>query len=1032
MASRKSKLLFSTLALLFVAIVGLAIGQSPGSAPGTASEQAQAFGRGPSTLSGYSAPSLVQTSDSGPLVSGSVKNDTSPPLLSMTPLRSSAGRGHNESEREINRDGLVNSPDSDPVVQRSFGPLAMPTPILNFDGQSNPAACGGCSPPDPSGDVGPNHYIQMVNVQFQIFNKSGVSVFGPADFNTLFQGFGGTCESSNDGDPVVLYDQIADRWMLTQFTQSPATECIAISATGNPTGSYHRYAFATPSNRFPDYPKFGVWPDGYYMTANEPTRMGIYAFDRAKMLLGQPATYIYFQNNSDTWAGLLPSDLDGTTLPPAGSPNYIIGHRDNQYFGAPNDVLKVFKFHADFATPANSTFTLAAELLPAPYDGIVCPNLTFSCIRQPGTSQRLDAIAEWTMHRMAYRNFGTHESIVFNHTVDVTGNDQGNAGIRWYELRGLGGTPVIHQQGTFAPDANARWMGSMAMDISGNIAVGFNAGGSALMPSIRYAGRLATDPLGELSQGEATLIAGGGVQTGSNRWGDYSQLGVDPTDDCTFWYTAEYYQTTSSSNWRTRIGSFKFPNCSQGTPTPTVTGTPPTNTPTRTPTNTATATNTAVIPVGCNATPIIIPDSGNPTPYPSNVNIVQGGNIVDVNVTLNNVSHSWPNDVDILLVGPGGQKVIIMSDAGSNLDISNVNLTFDDGAASTLPDNAQIVSGTYRPTNYDTIDSFPAPAPAPPYATALSVFNGTPANGTWSLYVVDDVSSVDGGNIGQWCLEVVTDGATPKPTNTASITPTRTPTAISTITVVSTITSIVTGTTVTTNTPPVASSTVTAGTTAVSTSTSAPPTVTACALQFSDVPATNTFYANIRCLACRAIVGGYADGTFRPNNNITRGQLSKIVSNSAGFTDPVPAQTFEDVPSTNTFYLYIGRMASRGIIGGYPCGGPGEPCGAGNLPYFRLNANATRGQISKIVSEAAGITDPPNGQTYEDVPSTSTFYVWIERLTGRGVMSGYPCGGPGEPCGPGNKPYFRPNANATRGQVSKIVGNTFFPGCVTP
>ncbi|HYO49290.1 MAG TPA: S-layer homology domain-containing protein, partial [Chloroflexia bacterium] len=420
----------------------------------------------------------------------------------------------------------------------------------------------------------------------------------------------------------------------------------------------------------------------------------------------------------------------------------------------------------------------------------------------------------------------------------------------------------------------------------------------------------------------------------------------------------------------------------------------------------------------------------------SNVNIVQGGNIVDVNVTLNNMSHSWPNDVDILLVGPGGQKVIIMSDAGSSLDISNVNLTFDDSAASTLPEGGQIVSGTYRPTNYDTIDTVPAPAPAPPYATALSVFNGTPASGTWSLYVVDDVSSVDGGSIGQWCLEIVTDGATPKPTNTVITTPTtqgtatRTSTAIITVTPIITI--IATNTAVSTTTPPAASSTVTAGTTAVSTSTSVPPTVTACALQFSDVPTTNTFYANIRCLACRAILGGYSDGTFRPNNDITRGQLSKIVSNSAGFTDPVTAQTFEDVPSTNTFYLFIGRMAGRGIIGGYPCGGAGEPCGAGDLPYFRPNANATRGQISKIVSEAAGITDPPNGQTYQDVPSTSTFYVWIERLTGRGVMSGYPCGGLGEPCGPGNKPYFRPNANATRGQVSKIVGNTFFPDCQTP
>jgi beta propeller repeat protein len=228
--------------------------------------------------------------------------------------------------------------------------------------------------------------------------------------------------------------------------------------------------------------------------------------------------------------------------------------------------------------------------------------------------------------------------------------------------------------------------------------------------------------------------------------------------------------------------------------------------------------------------------------------------------------------------------------------------------------------------------------------------------------------------------------------------------------------------TIITNTPTPLSATATSTTIA---------TATACRVQFPDVPANNTFYSQIRCLACRGIMGGYSDGTFRPNNNITRGQLSKIVANAAGFNEPVSGQTFEDVPSNNTFYDFIERMAARGIIGGYPCGGAGEPCTSGK-PYFRPNANATRGQISKIVSEAADINDPVSGQTYEDVPSNSTFYVWIERLTARGAMSGYPCGGTGEPCGSGNRPYFRPNNNATRGQTSKIVANTFFPGCQTP
>jgi hypothetical protein len=214
--------------------------------------------------------------------------------------------------------------------------------------------------------------------------------------------------------------------------------------------------------------------------------------------------------------------------------------------------------------------------------------------------------------------------------------------------------------------------------------------------------------------------------------------------------------------------------------------------------------------------------------------------------------------------------------------------------------------------------------------------------------------------------------------------------------------------------------------------TQASPTATACAVEFTDVPSSNTFYAQIRCLVCRGIMGGYSDGTFRPNNDITRGQLSKIVANSAGFSEPVSGQAFEDVEPDNTFYVYVERMAGRGIIGGYNCGGAGEPCGAGNKPYFRPNANATRGQISKIVSESAGYNDPQAGQTFEDVAVGSTFHLWIERLASRGIMGGYACGGTGETCGTGNKPYFRPNNKATRGQTSKIVANTFYANCQTP
>jgi hypothetical protein len=220
------------------------------------------------------------------------------------------------------------------------------------------------------------------------------------------------------------------------------------------------------------------------------------------------------------------------------------------------------------------------------------------------------------------------------------------------------------------------------------------------------------------------------------------------------------------------------------------------------------------------------------------------------------------------------------------------------------------------------------------------------------------------------------------------------------------------------------------------TATPGPPTATptVCPLQFTDVPPGSTFYPYIRCLACRGIINGYPDGTFKPHNQVTRGQLSKIVSNAAGFTDAQTTQLFQDVPVGSTFQVYVGRLASRSYIGGYPCGGVGEPCvPPGNLPYFRPGNNATRGQISKIDANAAGFSDPPSGQQFEDVAVGSAFYTYTFRLVSRNVMGGYPCGGVGEPCvPPGNLPYFRPNNNATRGQTSKIVANTFFPDCQTP
>jgi hypothetical protein len=301
---------------------------------------------------------------------------------------------------------------------------------------------------------------------------------------------------------------------------------------------------------------------------------------------------------------------------------------------------------------------------------------------------------------------------------------------------------------------------------------------------------------------------------------------------------------------------------------------------------------------------------------------------------------------------------------------------------------------------------------ASPSTTGTSYLYGVSARATNYVWAVGSST----GATQQTLTQLYDD---PCGTPTPTITPTSTPTDTNTPTTTPTGTSTSTNTSTPTNTN-----------TATITSTSTP---THCALMFSDVPPNSTFYPFIRCLACGDIINGYSDGTFRPNNNVTRGQLSKIVSNSAGFNDPQTTQMFQDVPPGSTFFDFIGRLASRGYINGYPCGGPGEQCQPGNLPYFRPNNNATRGQITKIVSNAAGFNEPPTGWQFQDVPIASTYYTYTYRLVIHNIMQGYGCGGPGEPCiPPDDLPYFRPNNNATRGQTAKIDAGAFFPGCNIP
>ncbi|PYQ10587.1 MAG: hypothetical protein DMH00_10660 [Acidobacteria bacterium] len=461
----------------------------------------------------------------------------------------------------------------------------MPGPLVSFAGLSTADNGSTVLPPDTVGDVGPNHYVQMTNIRFRIWDKAGNPLVPARSLASLFAPLGSSnrCSNVNDGDPIVLYDPLADRWLLSQFCSITVAnpnnhQLIAISQTSDPTGAYYLYDFMMPNNKFNDYPHFGVWPDAYYMTDHQFNQagtlwlgQGVFAFNRIKMLAGDPAAaYIYFDlfSMDPDVGGMLASDLDGLNPPPLGSPAYFMNWRADEY-GDPADALQLFQFHADFAHPAASTFTQRPESrIPVPSFDPRAPGR--NAIEQPAasSSQFLDAIQDRFMHRLAYRNFGSQESLVVTQTVNVGPDPNTPAGhqaaVRYYELRRNlpGGAFVLNNVATYAPDTQNRWMGSAAQDNQGNLAIGYSLSSSTVSPSIRYVGRLASDPPNGLFQGEATLITGSGRQDStSGRWGDYSDLSVDPADDCTFWYTQEYYNSISTVNWLTRIGSFKFAEC---------------------------------------------------------------------------------------------------------------------------------------------------------------------------------------------------------------------------------------------------------------------------------------------------------------------------------------------------------------------------------------------------------------------------------------------------------------------------------------
>src|SRR5437588_5345454 len=487
----------------------------------------------------------------------------------------------------------------DAALQALSAAVAIPSPLANFEGLSNQDNFNifgfRVNPPDPNGEVGPNHYVEMINLVFAVYDKTGNKLLGPVDTGTLWAGFPITDCTDPSGDPVVLYDQLEDRWILTQFTtRGPEYfNCVAVSQTGDPTGAYYRYAFSTGVN-FPDYPKYGLWRNSYIITTREfgPTveyGIGVYALERDKMLAGDPNARVvsfFLDGNAPGMLplvgdGLLPPDIDGRRMPANDSPAPIIGTQDdNASYGATFDALNIWELSVKWQANPVASIVLKTQLPVAGFDSIFpCGPDSRDCLPQPGITnpaQYLDILSyrQRPTFRLAYRNFKTYESLVTNQSVEAL---PGVAGVRWYEIRRTDGTYSLYQQGTYAPnDGVHRWMGSIAQDKNGNMALGYSVvNGTNVFPGIRYTGRLAGDPLGQMTLGEGTIINGTGVQTTTNsRWGDYTDMTVDPTDDRTFWYVNEYYQVSglplptptpplpppgTTAPWQTRIGSFKLP-----------------------------------------------------------------------------------------------------------------------------------------------------------------------------------------------------------------------------------------------------------------------------------------------------------------------------------------------------------------------------------------------------------------------------------------------------------------------------------------
>ncbi|MCP4153054.1 MAG: hypothetical protein GY757_35305 [bacterium] len=464
---------------------------------------------------------------------------------------------------------LINRNDTDPVVQPAAPKTAelqrealTPTTLSSFNGM-NFDSNGAGWPPDTTGDVGTTYYVQAVNTSIGIYRKSDGSLVSATTFDSFFGGTGisGTpCDSNNNGDPLVLYDRYSNRWFILDFAwyssySGGSYYSIAVSKTGDPTGDWWQYAFQADNVLMNDYPKAGIWHDGIYITANmfnfssgSYQHVKVWALRKPDIYNGTLISQTVTDSHTRAYS-LLPSNAKSATAPPSSAPNYMYCLDANEWGSGHSDALCVWKYDVDWNNAGNTTWTGPTVL------GTAAFSLTASQVPQKDTSTTLDTLYGRLMYPSFYRNFGSYESVYLCHVADTSSR----RAMRWYEVRINNGTSSIYQQSTYSPDSNHRWMGSIGADRFGNMLMGYSESSSNMFPAISYAGRMASDPLNTLTEGENTMVSGGGSQTLYNRWGDYSTMSIDPVDDETFWYTQEYY-SSSGTNWNTRIGSIRMPS----------------------------------------------------------------------------------------------------------------------------------------------------------------------------------------------------------------------------------------------------------------------------------------------------------------------------------------------------------------------------------------------------------------------------------------------------------------------------------------